>query len=246
MPSNDDVQVYKMGAWSPGPGCHGACGVEIYTKDGKFLKIEGDKDHPFLQGRLCPRVLALRQYINHPDRLRHPLKRVGDRGEGKWARISWDEAFDTCEQRMREIRDRYGAESMIFGQGTGRDSGGPIIFLAYAYGSPNWTLFGLSGIACFTPRLASMFQVHGDATFPDAAQFFPQRYDDPEWVAPKVLISWARNLAGSQCTDHYFSGHFVVDMMKRGTKLIVIDPINSWEASRAELWLRIRPARMGR
>ena len=245
MQSNDNVQVFKMGGWSPGPGCHGACGVEVYIKDGKFLKIEGDEDHPFLQGRLCPRMLALRQYIEHPDRLRHPLKRVGERGEGKWQRISWDEALDTCEQRMREIRDKYGAESMIFGQGTGRDSGGPIIFLAYAYGSPNWTLFGLSGIACFTPRLASMFQVHGDPTFPDAAQFFPQRYNDPEWVAPKVMISWARNLAGSQCTDHYFSGHFVVDMMKRGTKLIVVDPVNSWEASRAELWLRIRPGADG-
>lgn len=245
MPSNDNVQVYKMGAWSPGPGCHGGCGVEVYIKDGKFLKIEGDKDHPYHQGRLCPRALALRQYIEHPDRLRHPMKRVGERGEGKWARISWDEAFDTCEHRLREIRDKYGAESIVFGQGTGRDSGGPILFLAYAYGSPNWTLFGLSGIACFTPRLAAMFQVHGDATFPDAGQFFPQRYSDPEWVAPKVMISWARNLQGSQCTDHYFSGHYVVDMMKRGTKLIVIDPINSWEASRADLWLRIRPGTDG-
>ena len=243
--NQDGVEVYKMGAWSPGPGCHGGCGVKIYVKDGKFLKIEGDEDHPFLGGRLCPRALALGQYINHPDRLRYPLKRVGERGEGKWQRISWDEAYDTCEHRLRELRDRYGAESVVFGQGTGRDSGGPIIFLAYAYGSPNWTLFGLSGIACFTPRLAAMHQVAGDITFPDAGQFFPQRYNDPECVAPKVMISWARNLAGSQCTDHYFTGHWVVDMMKRGTKLIVIDPVNSWEASRAKLWLQIRPGTDG-
>jgi len=241
----DDVQVYKMGLWSPGPGCHGGCGAKIYIKDGKFLKVEGDEDHPYHQGRLCPRALALRQYIHHPDRLRHPLKRVGERGEGKWQRISWDEALDTCEHRLREIRDKYGAESMVFGQGTGRDSGGPIIFLAYAYGSPNWTLFGLSGIACFTPRLAACFQVMGDMTFPDAAQFFPDRYNDPEWKCPEVIVSWARNLAGSQCADHYLSGHVVIDMMKRGAKLIVIDPINGWEASRADLWLRIRPGTDG-
>jgi anaerobic selenocysteine-containing dehydrogenase len=243
--NQDGAEVYSMGAWSPGPGCHGGCGVKIHVKDGKFLKIEGDEDHPFLGGRLCPRALALGQYINHPDRLRHPLKRVGERGEGKWQRISWDEAYDTCEQRLRELRDRYGAESVVFGQGTGRDSGGPIIFLAYAYGSPNWTLFGLSGIACFTPRLAAMHQVEGDITFPDAGQFFPQRYNDPEFVPPKVMISWARNLSGSQCTDHYFSGHWVVDLMKRGTQLIVIDPVNSWEASRAKLWLQIRPGTDG-
>ncbi len=242
---SSEVQVYKMGAWSPGPGCHGGCGVKIFVKDGKLFKIEGDENHPYLQGRLCPRALALKQYIYHPDRLRYPLKRVGERGEDKWQRISWNEAFDTCESRLREIRDKYGAESIVFGQGTGRDSGGPIIFLAYAYGSPNWTLFGLSGIACFTPRLAAMHTIEGDATFPDAAQFFPLRYNDPEWVAPKYLISWARNLRGSQCTDHYFTGHWVVDMMKRGTKLIVIDPVCSWEAARAELWLQIRPGTDG-
>jgi anaerobic selenocysteine-containing dehydrogenase len=240
-----ETKVYKMGAWSAGPGCHGGCGVKVFVKDGKLVKVEGDEDHPYLQGRLCPRALALTQYTYHKDRLRYPLKRVGERGEGKWQRISWDEAYDTCEKRLREIRDKYGAESIVFGQGTGRDSGGPILFLAYAYGSPNWTLFGLSGIACFTPRLAAMHTVSGDATFPDAGQFFPKRYNDPEWVAPKVLISWARNLRGSQCTDHYFSGHWVVDMMKRGTKLIVIDPVFSWEASRAELWLQLRPGTDG-
>jgi anaerobic selenocysteine-containing dehydrogenase len=90
-----------------------------------------------------------------------------------------------------------------------------------------------------------MHTVEGDATFPDAGQFFPLRYQDPEWKAPEVLISWAKNLAGSQCTDHYFSGHWVVDMMKRGTRLIVIDPVCTWEASRAELWLQIRPGTDG-
>jgi anaerobic selenocysteine-containing dehydrogenase len=242
---NGDVQVYNMGLWSPGPGCHGGCGAKVFIKDGKFQKVEGDENHPYHQGRLCPRALALRQYIHHPDRLRYPMKRAGERGEGKWQRISWDEALDTCESRMRDIRDKYGAESMIFGQGTGRDSGGPIIFLAYAFGSPNWTLFGLSGIACFTPRLASCFQVMGDMTFPDAAQFFPDRYNDPDWKCPEVIVSWARNLQGSQCADHYFSGHYVIDMMKRGAKLIVIDPVNGWEASRAELWLRVRPGADG-
>ncbi len=243
--TEDGFQVHKMGLWSPGPGCHGGCGAKIYTKDGQFVKVEGDEDHPYHQGRLCPRALALKQYIHHPDRLRYPVKRVGERGSGKWERISWDEALDTCESRMREIRDKYGAESMIFGQGTGRDSGGPIIFLAYAYGSPNWTLFGLSGIACFTPRLAACFQVMGDMTFPDAAQFFPQRYADPDWKCPELILSWARNLQGSQCADHYFSGHYVVDMMKRGAKLIVVDPYNGWEVGRAELWLRIRPGTDG-
>jgi anaerobic selenocysteine-containing dehydrogenase len=243
--NTDGVKIVKTGAWSGGPGCHGGCGVELHIKDGKLIKVEGDEDHPFLQGRLCPRALAMTQYVYHPDRLRYPLKRAGERGEGKWQRISWDEAFDICEHRMREIRDRYGAEAMVFGQGTGRDAGGPLIFLAYAYGSPNWTLFGLSGISCFTPRLAGMHMVSGDITFPDAAQFFPQRYEAPEWVPPKCIIHWARGIRGSQCTDHYFSGHWVVDLMKQGAKLIVVDPRFTWAASRAEVWLQVRPGTDG-
>src|SRR3972149_4372371 len=134
---NKETQVYKMGAWSAGPGCHGGCGVEVHVKDGKVIKVEGMDDHPWYQGRLCPRVLAMTQYIYHPDRLRYPLKRVGERGEGKWERISWDEAFDICEKRLREIAEKNGPESVIFTQGTGRAVGGMITLLAYAYGSPN-------------------------------------------------------------------------------------------------------------
>ena len=245
MEQSDSVKVVKTGAWSGGPGCHGGCGVDLHIKDGKLIKVEGDEDHPFLQGRLCPRALALTQYAYHPDRLKYPLKRAGERGEGKWERISWEEALGTCEKRLTEIRDQYGAEAMVFGQGTGRDAGGPLIFLAYAYGSPNWTLFGLSGISCFTPRLAAMHMVSGDITFPDAAQFSPLRYDDPQWEPPKCMIHWARGIRGSQCTDHYFSGHWVVDLMRQGTKLIVVDPRFSWTASRAEVWLRLRPGTDG-
>ena len=245
MAQSDGVKIVKTGAWSGGPGCHGGCGVELHIKDGNLIKVEGDENHPFLQGRLCPRALALTQYAYHPDRLHHPLKRAGERGEGKWERISWEEALDTCESKLKEIRDRFGSKAVVFGQGTGRDAGGPLIFLAYAYGSPNWTLFGLSGISCFTPRLAAMHQISGDITFPDAAQFSPLRYDDPQWKPPKVLIHWARGIRGSQCTDHYFSGHWVVDMMRRGTKLIVVDPRLTWAAARAEVWLRVRPGTDG-
>ena len=124
--------------WSAGCGSHGGCGSEIYVKDGRVICVEGDKNHPFNQGRLCPKGLALPQYMYHPDRVTHPLKRTGARGEEKWERITWDEALDTIETRLKDIRDKYGAESVIFCQGTGRDIGGPITFLMYAYGSPNW------------------------------------------------------------------------------------------------------------
>ena len=116
----DGLKVIKTGAWSGGPGCHGGCGVELYVKDGKLLKVEGDESHPFLNGRLCPRALALTQYAYHPNRLQYPLHRVGARGENKWGRISWDEALDEIEYNFNKIKKEDGPESMIFGQGTGQ------------------------------------------------------------------------------------------------------------------------------
>ncbi|MGI6071431.1 MAG: molybdopterin-dependent oxidoreductase [Lachnospiraceae bacterium] len=241
MKIDDSVKVVKTGGWSGGPGCHGGCGVELFVKDGKLLKVEGDESHPFLQGRLCPRALALTQYAYHPNRLQYPLRRMGARGEGKWARISWDEALDEIEFKFKKLKEEYGAESVVFGQGTGRDAGGSLIFLAYAYGSPNWTLFGLSGIACFTPRLAAMNMVAGDIQFEDAAQLSPERYNDPEFKVPELMIIWGRGTRGSQCADHYYSSHWVIDLMKRGTKIIVIDPRRTWMSTRAEKWLQLRP-----
>ncbi len=173
----------------------------------------------------------------------HPLKRAGERGEGKWARISWDEAYDTIETRLKDIRQKYGAESVIFCQGTGRDIGGPITFLMYAYGSPNWVQAGLAGHACYTPRLGAMFATQGHYSVLDASQFLEKRYDDPQWTPPKYIIIWGQNpIAG--CHDGFY-GHWIIDCMRRGSRLIVVDPCATWLSSRAEVHLQNRPGTDG-
>ena len=110
--SDEKEEVIRTTTWSAGPGCHGGCGTKLHIKNGKLAKVEGDENHPWSQGRLCPRALATTQYVYHPDRIMHPMKRAGERGEGKWERISWDEAYDTIERRLKDIRDKYGAESV--------------------------------------------------------------------------------------------------------------------------------------
>ena len=240
--SPKDVEIVRTTTWSAGPGCHGGCGVLAHVKDGKVIKIEGDPEHPWSQGRLCPRCLALTQYLYHPERLTYPMKRVGERGEGKWERITWDEAFDLIEGRMQEIRQTDGPESMVFLQGTGRDIGGWISMLAYAYGSPNW-VFGLSGLACYTPRLMVMWITQGDNSVVDASQWLEKRYDDPEYEVPKCIVVWGQNLPAS-CPDGFF-GHWIVDLMKRGSEIVVIDPRCTWLASKAKHWLQIRPGTDG-
>ena len=221
----DDTTIYRTTSWSAGPGCHGGCGQKLYVKNGRLDRIEGDEDHPWNQGRACPKVLALTQYMYHPDRITRPLKRVGERGEGKFEPISWNEAFDTCEQRLNGIKQKFGAESTIFVQGTGRDIGGPITMLAYSYGSPNWVQLGLSGHSCYTPRLGAMKSVMGDFAVADCAQFLERRYEDPQWKVPEVIITWGQNSI-TGCPDGFF-GHWVVDCMKRGTRIIAAEPRNT-------------------
>ena len=72
---DDNMTVTRTCPWSP-PGCHPVgCGLQVHVKDGKVTKIEGDPEHPITKGSLCPRCLALKEYIYHPDRIIHPMKR---------------------------------------------------------------------------------------------------------------------------------------------------------------------------
>lgn len=235
---SSETQIFKTTTWSPGPGCHGGCGVLAHVKNGKLVKIEGDPDHPMNQGRLCARALAMTQYIDHPDRLRSPMRRTGKRGEGKWEAITWEEAFDLIEEKMNTIREEYGPESMVFNVGTGRDIYAWICMLAYAYGSPN-VMFGLTGQACYGPRLAAAITVQGDFAVFDAAQWFEDRYDHPGYKVPETMIIWGYNIHAT-CPDNLF-GHWIIDLMKKGTKIICIDPRLSWFGSRAKHHLRLRP-----
>lgn len=236
-------KIIRTTTWSAGPGCHGGCGVFMHVKDGKLIKMEGNPDHPYNNGRLCPRALAIKDFIYHPDRLRSPLKRVGKRGENKWEKISWEEAYNLMEKRMLEIRDKWGAESMVFIQGTGRNVGGWLLLVSYSYGSPNWLQGGLTGNSCFHPRLVCMRMTQGDYTVPDCSQFFQERYEHPEFVLPKCIMLWGQNPAVT-CNDG-FMATWIIDCMKRGSKTIVIDPVYTWIASKADVWLQIRPGTDG-
>ncbi|MEM1515713.1 MAG: hypothetical protein QXH24_06705 [Candidatus Bathyarchaeia archaeon] len=78
----DDYFVTKSVCWS-GPGSHGGCGVLLYAKDNKLVKVEGDSECPYNHGRICARTLVLPRLMYHPKRILYPMKRVGERGENK-------------------------------------------------------------------------------------------------------------------------------------------------------------------
>ncbi|MBW1900820.1 MAG: molybdopterin-dependent oxidoreductase [Deltaproteobacteria bacterium] len=237
----DGYTVTSSTCWS-GPGTHGGCGVLVYSKDDKLVKIEGDPECPFNQGRACAKTLSMRRFINHPQRLKYPLKRVGERGEDKWERISWDEAIDTIVDEFNRLKKDYGPESVFFVQGTGRDVMLGLARLAYSYGSPNSGGFApANGQACYLPRILCSNICTGEVlNVADMSQLFPDRYDNPQWKRPGCIMVWGNNPTTNTCADIFF-GHWITDCMKKGSELIVIDPRATWIASKAKHWLQIRP-----
>ncbi len=239
-----DLTVTRTCHWSA-PGCHDSCGVLLYTdKDGKLVKIEGDPNQTYNNGTLCMRCLNMVEAVNHPDRLKYPLKRAGERGENKWERISWDEALDIIEENVRRIQKEYGPESIVGMMGTGRNCNWAVPLITYAgFGSPNFALGFLAGDSCMLPRAAISAAVMGDLTVVDASQFRPDRYDNPEYHRPDYIFMVGNNALKSNGDG--FLGHWIVELMKRGTKLIVCDPQLTWFAAKAEIWLQIRPGTDG-
>ncbi len=100
--------------------CSTICGITGWVKDGRILKVDGNPNDPNSRGRLCARGQAALNHQYHPERLLYPLKRVGKRGEGKWRRITWDEAFDEIGRRIKKVHDEGKHEEFAFHQGRNR------------------------------------------------------------------------------------------------------------------------------
>jgi anaerobic selenocysteine-containing dehydrogenase len=213
----------------------------LHVKEGKVVKVEGDPDHPITQGRLCVRCLTLPEYIYNDDRILTPLYRdPKDRGKDKWEPISWDKALDIIEERVNEIKKNYGAEAIVAFQGTGREATLYKTPLAYAaLGTPN-SCFPMSGDSCYGPRCSVADFLLG-AGYPelDYAAFFPDRFDDPRYVVPKYIVLWGKDPLFSN-PDGFF-GHTLIDLMKRGSKFITIDPRLTWMGAHAEYHVQLRP-----
>lgn len=236
----DGMIATRTGAWAA-PGCHDGCGVIVYTdkETGRFIKVEGDEESPYYQGRLCARCIALKEAVYHPDRVLYPMKRdPDDRGKSdKWERISWDEAYAMIKEKFDTIKAESGAKAVVFHLGTGRGTAPYMTRLQYAFGSVQYA-YMLSGNSCYVPRVGASNVLMGTYTVPDCSQNHYDRYEHEGWVPPKNIFVWGNNPIKSNADGNL--GHWVVDCMKRGSKLVVIDPKLTWLAARADLWLQVR------
>ena len=200
--------------------CHGGCGVIAHVRDGKVIKVEGDPDSPISHGSMCTKGLAITQLAYHPDRVLHPLKKIN----GDWQRISWDEALDTVAGKMQEAKDKYGAETIMIGQGTGRDFESHFSRFGNLLGTPNMIT---AGHMCYLSRISATLTTCGRHPAIDYAR------------DPKCLVMWGCNPLWTN-PDEY-KGVSFWRAYEKGAKLIVVDPRKGFLAKRADLWLQVRP-----
>ncbi len=204
---------------------HAGCGAFVTVEDGKAIKIEPDKEHPISKGYMCRKARGFMQDMQyHPDRLKYPQKRIGERGENKWERISWDEALDTIANKLNLIKAESGPEAVVFGHGTGRSHHRFIYRLANLFGTPNVLA---NGHICYLPRLAVSKQLGIPVPIVD--------YDNH----PKCIMSWGSNTINSHA-DEYIGVNLALNL-KRNPKYIVVDPQPTQLAKKADLWLQLRP-----
>lgn len=93
--------------------CPDQCGLLLHKKDGVIVKVEGDPNHPVTQGSICNKVRNMGERLYDANRLRHPMKRVGAKGEGRFERISWEEAIETITSKWKTLIAEHGPESIL-------------------------------------------------------------------------------------------------------------------------------------
>ena len=212
--------------------CKGRCRVLLHTQNGRLVKFEEDTSFPIPARKGCVRLLAgAQEFMYHPDRLSFPLKRTGERGEGKWQVISWEQAFDEIAERLQQLKDKYGAETLAMTHGTGRNLEFECVRFANLFGTPNHC--GPTTI-CYGPQV-----VMTQAMFGWSLRFksVPRQISERREAASRCFFLIGFNPAQS----YHRVWDEVRESKKLGAKVIVVDPRRTEAAELADLWLQLRP-----
>jgi len=219
--------------------CIARCGTVATVEEGRFTRLDPDPSHPTGQA-ICAKGRAAPELVYHPERLTYPLRRTrpkGDRDPG-WERIGWDEALNVTAAAMRRIAEQHGPRAVAFTVSSPSttaigDSTGFIQRLANAFGTPNANItldlcgWGRGFATRFTYGVGSVGTSSGGAM--------------PDITNSGVLILWGYNPSFTRLTH----ATAVVSALKRGMRLIVIDPRHVGLAGKADVWLRVRPGTDG-
>jgi anaerobic selenocysteine-containing dehydrogenase len=203
--------------------CDIKCSVLADVEDNRILRIRRDPEHIITPHSLCNKGAAYPDQLYHKDRLLYPLKSIGKRGEGKWARVSWDEAMDEIAERLNTIVNEYGPEAIAGTAGAIAPYDMTRRYLNIL-GSPN---FMAGTYLCLGNTAAVNRVTYGWQPFPD---YWHGR--------TKNIVMWGHDPQPNKWTAEYL---WMRNAIKAGAKLIVVDPRVSFSAKRSDLHLRLRP-----
>jgi len=204
--------------------CYHSCGVEVTVENGRVVEVRGQQSHPLNKGRLCAKGEAMIEHLYHPDRLKYPLKKVN----GSWNRISWDQAISEIAARLNELKAKFGPSVLGVFCGSIGVENMEMVGLTHrfkaAFGSPNF--FSVESI-CYRMRIR-------------ARQITFGKYPVEE-MNSNLYILWGHNPLASD----FPLALAMEENLKKGAKVIVIDPRRIPIADRAEMYLPIRPGTDG-
>ncbi len=206
--------------------CPDTCAIVATVNKGRVISVQGNPDHPYTAGRLCVKVNHYEERVHSPDRVLHPLRRVGAKGEARFERISWDEALKTIGERWRGLIAEHG----------------PQVIQPYSYLGTQGTINGLNVGDPFFNKLGAAIS---ERTFCDSGActgyimtLGPTAALDPEsLVHSRCILLWACNPMSTNV--HLWP--YIAEAQKRGAKVIVIDPVRTRSAQAADVHLALRP-----
>ncbi len=206
--------------------CPDTCVMTVTVEDGRAVDLGGDPEHRFTQGFLCAKVNRYLERVYSPDRILHPLKRVGPKGEGRFARITWDEALDTIAGRFHEIIAAHGPQAILPYSYAGNMG-------LLSYGSMDRRFFQALGASLLARTICSSAGAAGlKATVGKSIGFDPEAI-----VHSRFIVAWGANIVSSNV--HLWP--FIEEARRRGATLVTVDPYRSRTAEKSDRHLAPLP-----
>ncbi|MCH1626774.1 molybdopterin-dependent oxidoreductase [Fredinandcohnia quinoae] len=205
--------------------CWDSCGFEVEVENGKVIKIDGNKDHPITKGKICGRGRMLEARTNSHDRILHPLKKI----DGVFQKISWEQALDEIAHKLTIIKEAYGTTAVFHSHDYA--NGGLLTKIPERFFNCYGGVTEIIGSICWGSGIEAQ-----KWDFGNAASHAPE-----DIYNSKNVIIWGRNV--SRTNMHLYG--YLQDVKKKGTKIIVIDPIYNATAKMAHSYIPIKPGMDG-
>lgn len=209
--------------------CNQGCFLDLHVRDGKLVRVTNGEFLDPQYNRICFKGMSLPERVYSPDRIKYPMKRVGERGSGEWERITWDEAIQEITDKWKADIEKYGSKSIGWYTGAGNSA----VALTIALGRLQNMLGGVT-ISYDVDNEYNKGMLDTLGRFVDVFN----GNEPPDFANAKCII-----FVGSNFTDsRYQEWHWVHEAQEKGCKLIVVDPKFSGTAAKADIYVPVRPA----